>query len=269
MRIGKVAKEKGVSIKALRYYDKIGILRPAYVDKVTNYRYYTPAQLYILDAISLCVELGIPLKEFDRYRTDDGQFDLQKLLYDGKAMGEQRILDIKKRLGTLSKTISAIEKGEVVYQETVTTAEADVKVKEKPSAPKKEYNFASKNIPPRGILTAELNGDGDSKKILRLNMLAQLLGMTASYPAGTLYDYDANGSCTRYAYILVEGYEECQDKRLRVLPGGEYKSLVSGRNNSKDELEKKISEEIHDLRGLTVVETDIINSNQTEIQFIK
>ena len=41
LSIGKVSKLKNVSIKSLRYYDKIGILRPAFVNAETNYSYYT------------------------------------------------------------------------------------------------------------------------------------------------------------------------------------------------------------------------------------
>ena len=50
MSIGKVSKLKNVSIKSLRYYDQIGILKPAFVNTETNYRYYTKDQLYLLDA---------------------------------------------------------------------------------------------------------------------------------------------------------------------------------------------------------------------------
>jgi DNA-binding transcriptional MerR regulator len=72
LSIGKVAKRKGVSIKSLRYYDEIGILKPAYVNQATNYRYYKEEQLFLIDAITLCIELGIPLKNLPGYRAEDG-----------------------------------------------------------------------------------------------------------------------------------------------------------------------------------------------------
>ena len=53
LSIGKVSKAKNVSIKSLRYYDEIGIFKPALTDHKTGYRYYKADQLYILDAISL------------------------------------------------------------------------------------------------------------------------------------------------------------------------------------------------------------------------
>ncbi|RND01213.1 MerR family DNA-binding transcriptional regulator [Lysinibacillus halotolerans] len=49
--IGEVSKLMNISIKALRYYDKIGLFKPAYVDPNSNYRYYSDFQLYRLDLI--------------------------------------------------------------------------------------------------------------------------------------------------------------------------------------------------------------------------
>ncbi len=39
--IGKLAKLTGVHIQSLRYYETIGILRPAMIDPDSGYRYYT------------------------------------------------------------------------------------------------------------------------------------------------------------------------------------------------------------------------------------
>ena len=104
MSIGKVSKLKNVSIKSLRYYDQIGILKPAFVNTETNYRYYTESQLYLLDAITVCIKLGIPLKDLNNYVNKDS-INLQKLLYDGKILAEQKILEIHSCLGALQETL--------------------------------------------------------------------------------------------------------------------------------------------------------------------
>ena len=104
MSIGKVSKLKNVSIKSLRYYDQIGILKPAFVNTETNYRYYTESQLYLLDAITVCIKLGIPLKDLNNYVNNDS-INLQKLLYDGKILAEQKIMEIHNCLGTLQETL--------------------------------------------------------------------------------------------------------------------------------------------------------------------
>lgn len=60
LSIGALSKQTGVHIKSLRYYDSLGILRPAYVDPSSGYRYYNLQQIPVVGAIKLCIDLGIP-----------------------------------------------------------------------------------------------------------------------------------------------------------------------------------------------------------------
>ncbi|MDO3681477.1 MerR family DNA-binding transcriptional regulator [Paenibacillus ehimensis] len=39
-RIGQLAKEAGISIRTLRYYDELGVLKPSFVSDA-GYRYYS------------------------------------------------------------------------------------------------------------------------------------------------------------------------------------------------------------------------------------
>lgn len=45
IRIGDFSKLSRVSIKTLRYYDEMGLLKPIGVDRFTGYRYYEFDQL--------------------------------------------------------------------------------------------------------------------------------------------------------------------------------------------------------------------------------
>ena len=47
MRIGELSKSFQISIDTLRYYDRIGLLKP-YVDPTNNYRYYSAEQCHII-----------------------------------------------------------------------------------------------------------------------------------------------------------------------------------------------------------------------------
>ena len=53
LSISALSKQTGVHIKSLRYYDSLGILRPAYVDSSSGYRYYSLQQIPVVDAIQL------------------------------------------------------------------------------------------------------------------------------------------------------------------------------------------------------------------------
>ena len=67
LSIGELSKITGVHIKALRYYDSLGILTPTYIDPNSGYRYYSFYQKAVVDAIQFCVDLDIPLKTFPTY----------------------------------------------------------------------------------------------------------------------------------------------------------------------------------------------------------
>jgi DNA-binding transcriptional MerR regulator len=65
-RIGEFARLSGASVKALRFYDRLGILEPAAVDVRTGYRLYEAAQLQDIAAIFTLKDLGASLAEIRR-----------------------------------------------------------------------------------------------------------------------------------------------------------------------------------------------------------
>ena len=73
--IGECARLGGVSIRTLRHYDEIGLLRPATVDPDTGYRSYSAAQLGQINRIMALKELGLSLAQV-------------RVLLDGVTLGE-------------------------------------------------------------------------------------------------------------------------------------------------------------------------------------
>ena len=64
---GEFAKLAGVSKHTLFYYDEIGLLSPEIKNKENGYRYYSAAQLDILDVIYVLRELDMTLEEIQEY----------------------------------------------------------------------------------------------------------------------------------------------------------------------------------------------------------
>ena len=62
-RIGEFAILTGVSVKTLRYYDYINLLKPSKIDQYTNYRYYTNEELTKFQKIEYLKKLGFTLEE--------------------------------------------------------------------------------------------------------------------------------------------------------------------------------------------------------------
>lgn len=62
-RIGNFSRLSQVSVKALRFYDEVGLLKPTFVDGATGYRYYSANLLPRLNRILVFKELGFSLDE--------------------------------------------------------------------------------------------------------------------------------------------------------------------------------------------------------------
>lgn len=70
-KIGEFSQLGRVTIDTLRHYDAIGLLKPAKVDPVTGYRYYTAKQLQTLNRIIALKEVGFSLEEIGRILRDN------------------------------------------------------------------------------------------------------------------------------------------------------------------------------------------------------
>jgi len=62
-RIGEFSKMAKTTIKALRYYDEVGLLKPEETDKFTSYRFYTTSQLVTLHSIQAYRQVGLSIDE--------------------------------------------------------------------------------------------------------------------------------------------------------------------------------------------------------------
>jgi DNA-binding transcriptional MerR regulator len=60
--IGEFARHGRVSVRMLRHYDAIGLLRPASVDAVSGYRFYQARQLAELNRVIALKDLGFTLQ---------------------------------------------------------------------------------------------------------------------------------------------------------------------------------------------------------------
>lgn len=64
-RIGMFSKINKITIKTLRYYDEMGLLKPAYVDEENGYRYYTSDQLPVIHRIRTLRQIGFTIDEIN------------------------------------------------------------------------------------------------------------------------------------------------------------------------------------------------------------
>jgi DNA-binding transcriptional MerR regulator len=70
-KIGDFSKLSRVSIKALRLYDEMRLLKPIQVDQFTSYRYYCASQLPRLNRILAFKDLGFSLEQILKLLDED------------------------------------------------------------------------------------------------------------------------------------------------------------------------------------------------------
>lgn len=71
IKIGDFSHLSRVPVKTLRYYDEIGLFKPAQIDPFTSYRFYTIDQLPRLHRILALKELGLSLEQIALLIEDD------------------------------------------------------------------------------------------------------------------------------------------------------------------------------------------------------
>lgn len=122
-RIGEFSKLSQVTVKALRYYDEIGLLKPAKVDPFTGYRYYSADQLPRLNRILALKDLGLSLAQISRLLDGDlPPAQIRGMLRMKQTELQQRLEEEQARLVRVEWRLRQIEQ-----EETMTTEEVVLK----------------------------------------------------------------------------------------------------------------------------------------------
>ena len=108
--IGTVARLAQVSVRTLRYYDEVGLLRPRWVDPATGYRWYTPEQLHRLHRIVALKDLGMRLTDIVRLLDEDpSPEELRGILLLRRAEAHDRFSAEAERLARVEARLKQLE----------------------------------------------------------------------------------------------------------------------------------------------------------------
>lgn len=122
LRIGEFSKLSHLTIKALRFYEKEGLLKPVSVDEWTGYRFYEAFQLGDAAKIKSYRQLGLSIEEIKAVLSG---FDVKIILQEKKEVLEYRLSMINSFLEDNDMKYQVVEKN--IPQQIVYTSETVVK----------------------------------------------------------------------------------------------------------------------------------------------
>lgn len=106
LKIGDFAKAFNVTIKTVRFYEEKELLKPAYIDKYSGYRYYNDLNFAQMSKIMYLKSLGFSLEEIRNYN--------EKLIKDKISEYERKIKEYKTNINILKNIEIQAKKGEEV-----------------------------------------------------------------------------------------------------------------------------------------------------------
>lgn len=205
MQINELAKLTGVSVRTLHYYDEIGLLKPAEIDKWTGYRFYDEISLEKMQQIMFYRELDFSLKSIMKILSSP-DYDKEKALDEQK-----KLLILKKeRLEKLISAIDSAKKGENIMNAFDNTKfenyREEVKEKWGNTEAYKEYSQKSKNYSKENFnaLTDGMN-----------NIMGEFAGCMNS--GASVDSTDAQNLVKKLQSYITENFYTCTNEILAGL----------------------------------------------------
>lgn len=151
LKIGDFSKLSLTTVKALRYYEREGLLIPAFVDEWTGYRYYETSQLDIAAKIRSYRQLGLSIEEIKNIFSGE---DISAVLAARAAFLQKQIQENERLLSIID---FILESNSMKYQ--VTIKEIPEMIVYSAETTLKQYSDSMHWIPSIGMECKDLNPD--------------------------------------------------------------------------------------------------------------
>jgi DNA-binding transcriptional MerR regulator len=108
LKIGEFARMTQVSIKTLRHYDALGLLRPAHTDPESSYRFYTMDQIVDMLRLLALKDCGFGLEEIGRLARQHDAPEIERLLRERIAAQEDFVATEQARLQRMTARLQQV-----------------------------------------------------------------------------------------------------------------------------------------------------------------
>ncbi|KAA1187176.1 MerR family transcriptional regulator [Paenibacillus sp. B2(2019)] len=242
--IGEVTEIKEVSIKALRYYHKMGILIPRYIDPETGYRYYSIDQFIYIDVIKGCRSFGTSIKELQEIFKESNTDKLIEFLQLKRQEAEEKLKQVTEVIQNIDNLNKSVESSkEILNQDQVV------------------IQFFEK----RYVLTAPYREAGSLKELLYYSELEKTIRnqqKKMTMERGILYMLNTEGKLEpRYVFHGFEGDESIgADSHVQILPEGRYVTLAYRKENEVERVKRVLDYiEKNSLNAKKYIEIELYN----------
>lgn len=126
LKIGDFSQLGQVSVRTLRHYDEMGLLKPTHIDRFTDYRYYSVEQLSRLNRILALKDLGLSLEQIAHVLNESPTADQLRSIFAAKQTEiEQQLLENRAKLERVSARLRHIEQEGKLPDYEVTLKQAE------------------------------------------------------------------------------------------------------------------------------------------------
>lgn len=218
--IGEVAKIKDITIKTLRYYHKVGILIPSYIDDTTGYRYYLLEQFIHIDIIKGCRELGTSIDE------------LQRIFKKAKTENLIEFLNLKKKeaLKNISKMNEIIK--------TIDDINENVKYSKEILEEKK---IKIKHFKKRYLATVQCDNIEGLNELMYYSKLDKLIrdnNLSKTIESGVLTFINNKDNIKKcFVFYILDGVIDKNLDFIKIMPEGNYITLSYIKEEENERLE--------------------------------
>ncbi|MGD8941477.1 MAG: MerR family transcriptional regulator [Gammaproteobacteria bacterium] len=201
MPIGRFSKSCRLTIKALRHYDEVGLLKPSFVDPDSGYRYYIPSQAREAVMIGMLRSLEIPIPTIKKLISADGA-DFQKIL-------QQEQERIKKDLEKKQRTLTSLKR--IAQQAQIIPY--NITIRDEPN-----YTVAKMNC----VTVTDRMLEDSTKLVYSLYEELQRFGRNFENPVMCINeDPDKHENIVVHACIgVTEPYPALNNAQIAEIPGG-------------------------------------------------
>ena len=119
LKIGDFSRLSRVSIRMLRYYDEVGLLKPEKVDDFTGYRYYSEEQLLIMGKINALKDMGFGVSAITEIMKSSNPKEIEQIFLVQKAQLLEEVKDLNHRIRFLDTAIERLRKDEIMKYDCI------------------------------------------------------------------------------------------------------------------------------------------------------